>query len=132
MLKCFVLCPDYSMCFLFVPVSLFIMRHLQMNLYRKKNNENISASIWSSCKACLQDVIFSLHWFLTFTCRTVLFSVQHIDMNIQHHCTNRVTWKVDRTSYWSVNVRIHIFRTNFRHKEVTQEKAAEGIYWQCC
>lgn len=42
----FVLCPEYGMCFLFVPV-LFDMPHLQATFREKKD---LSASIWSSCK----------------------------------------------------------------------------------
>lgn len=77
------------MCFIFVPVSLFDMPHLQVNLYRKKRIYlpvfEVPASMCARCNI-FPSMVPHCHM-----CRTVLLSVQHIDMNIQHQCTNRVT-----------------------------------------
>lgn len=83
----FVWCPEYSMCFLFVPVSLFNMPHLQVNLYRKRIYLPVfyvPASMYAKCNMFPST---GPH----FTC--VRHSAQHIGMNIQHRCTNRFTRK---------------------------------------
>ena len=80
------LCPECSMCFSFLCLYHYLIClicNLTFTERKKKKKEDLSASIWSSCK---KHVISSLRWFLTFY--MCLLSVQHTDMNIQHQCTN--------------------------------------------
>lgn len=85
----FVLCPEYSMCFLFVPVSLFNMPHVQV----AEKKKGFICQYFKFLQACVQDVIFSslLHVSALCTAHRYEYSTRmHKQSQGKHRQFNRI------------------------------------------